>query len=196
MRVLLVYTHPVAESFNAAVRDAALAGLAEAGHETRVIDLYADGFDPVLSRRGRLDYHTPGVNAAPVEKYIALIKWAEAMVYVFPTWNSGFPAMLKGWFDRVWVPGVTFELKKGGLRQFRPLLTNVRTLVAISTCGAPRWMTWLGGHTTRRALLRGVRAQLNPRCRTMWLALYRIDSATQEQRAGFLAEVRARMARL
>jgi putative NADPH-quinone reductase len=193
MRTLLVYTHPVAESFTAAVRDAALAGLGAAGHEVRLIDLYADDFDPRLSRQGRLDYHNPGVNTGPVAAYVEQIQWAEAMVFVFPTWNNGLPAMLKGWFDRVWLPETSFHLKKGGLRQFRPLLTNVRLLAGITTGGAPRWLTWLAGHTARRMLLRGMRAQCHPRCRTLWLALYRIDSATAENRARFLERVRQRM---
>jgi putative NADPH-quinone reductase len=196
MRTLVVYCHPVAESFTAAVRDAALAGLRQAGHEIRLVDLYADDFDPRLTREGRLDYHNPSVNTKPVQKYVDAITWAEAMVYVFPTWNQGFPAMLKGWFDRVWVPDTSFHLKKGGLRQFRPLLTNVKVLVGITTGGAPRWLTWLTGHTARRTLLRGMRAQCHPRCRTMWLALYRIDGASAETRKAYLGRVEARMSAL
>jgi putative NADPH-quinone reductase len=194
MRTLVVYTHPVAESFTAAVRDAALAGLRQAGHEVRLIDLYADEFDPRLSRQGRLEYHDHGVNTHSVQAYVDAIKWAEAMVFVFPTWNQGFPAMLKGWFDRVWLPETSFHLKKGGMRQFRPLLTNVKLMIGITTGGAPRWLTWLSGHTARRSLLRGMRAQCHPRCKTLWLALYRIDSATAGERARFLERVRARMA--
>ena len=143
-----------------------------------------------------LDYHDPARNTLPVRAYVDAIKWAEGLVFVFPTWNQGFPAMLKGWFDRVWVPEFSFHLKKGGIRQFRPLLTNIKLMVGITTGGAPRFIAWITGHTARRALLRGMRAQCHPRCRTMWLALYRIDSATQEDRARFLAQVRTRMARL
>ena len=196
MRILLVYTHPVAESFTAAVRDAALAGLGEAGHEVRLVDLYADDFDPRLTREGRLDYHDPAVNTKPVRRYVDLLQWAEGLVFVFPTWNNGFPAMLKGWFDRVWLPDVTFHLKgeRSGARQFRPLLLNVRLMVGLSTGGAPRFLTWLTGHTAKRSLLRGMRAQCNPRCRTLWMALYRIDTSTDEERKRHLARVRARMA--
>ena len=196
MRVLLVYTHPVAESFTAAVRDAALAGLGEAGHEIRVTDLYAENFNPVLSRQDRLEYHDMAINTRHVADHVANLRWAEALVFVFPTWNNGLPAMLKGWFDRVWVHGVGFVLKKEGIRQFIPNLTNIRLIVGLSTGGAPRLLTWLAGHTARRMLLRGMRAQCHPRCRTLWLALYRIDNATPADRARHLVRVRARMARL
>lgn len=196
MRILLVYTHPVAESFTAAVRDAALAGLARAGHEVRVTDLYAENFDPRLSREDRLAYHDPSINTRLVAKHVADIQWAEGLVFVFPTWNNGLPAMLKGWFDRVWLPEISFHLKKGGARQFVPKLTNIRLMAGITTGGAPRWLTWAVGHTARRMLLRGMRGQCHPTCRTMWLAHYRIDSSTPESRARYLAKVEARMAAL
>jgi len=193
MRILLVYTHPVAESFTAAVRDAALTGLGAAGHEVYVIDLYADDFDPRLSRQGRLEYHNPSLNTRSVEAYVARIKWAEGLVFVFPTWNQGFPAMLKGWFDRVWLPETSFHLQPGQTPQVAPLLTNVKLMVGITTGGAPRWLTWLAGHTARRMLLRGMRTQCHRRCRTLWLAHYRIDSSTPQSRARFLDRVRKRM---
>ncbi len=60
MKVLVVHCHPSPESFTAAVRDRVLKGLAAAGHEARLIDLYAEGFDPVMSRQEREGYHTPG----------------------------------------------------------------------------------------------------------------------------------------
>ena len=195
MRILLVYCHPVAESFTAAVRDAALAGLAEAKHEVRVTDLYAENFNPVMSREDRLDYHDTAINTRHVADHVANLRWAEGLVFVFPTWNSGPPAMLKGWFDRVWCHGVGFVLKEGGVRQFIPNLTNIRLFVALSTAGAPRLLTWLSGHTARRMLLRGMRTQCHPRCKTLWMALYRIDSSTQEQRTAHLRRVRRRMAR-
>lgn len=196
MRILLVYTHPVAESFTAAVRDAALAGLAEAGHEVRVTDLYAENFNPVMSREDRLEYHDMTINTRHVADHVANLRWAEGLVFVFPTWNNGLPAMLKGWFDRVWVHGVGFTLKKGGVSQFIPNLTNIRLMVGLSTGGAPRLLTWLSGHTARRSLLRGMRAQCHARCKTIWMAHYRIDSSTPDSRAEHLARVRARMARV
>jgi putative NADPH-quinone reductase len=194
MRLLLVYCHPVAESFTAAVRDAALAGLREAGHEVRVTDLYAENFNPVMSRQDRLEYHNMEINTRHVADHVANLRWAEGLVFVFPTWNSSLPAMLKGWFDRVWVHGVGFVLKQGGVRQFVPNLTNIRLIVGLSSGGAPRLLTWLGGHTARRMLLRGMRAQCHARCKTIWIALYRIDSSTPEERQQHLERVRARMA--
>jgi len=101
MRALVVYCHPVAESFNAAVRDAVVRGLERAGHEVDLIDLYGEGFDALLSREERLAYHTPGENTRHIAGHLARVKQADALVFVAPTWWYGPPAMLKGWLDRV-----------------------------------------------------------------------------------------------
>ncbi|MEO8135214.1 MAG: NAD(P)H-dependent oxidoreductase, partial [Betaproteobacteria bacterium] len=97
MRCLLVYSHPVERSYCAALRDRAVKALVAAGHEVRVLDLYAENFDPVMSRQERIDYHTPAVNEQPVASHLRLVKWAQALIFVYPTWWYGLPAMLKGW---------------------------------------------------------------------------------------------------
>ncbi len=195
MRVLVVYCHPVAESFNAAVRDAVLRGLARAGHEIDLIDLYAENFDPVMSRQERLDYHTPGLNVAPVADHLARVKTAQGLVIVSPTWWYGPPAMLKGWLDRVFVPFETFGMPK----PFRPLerrLTNIRTLAAVSTLGSP-WYWWLWvGRPGKRIIMEGLGGIIHPRARRIWLGLHSMDSASDRKRAAFLARVEARFARL
>ncbi|MGL4976248.1 MAG: NAD(P)H-dependent oxidoreductase, partial [Bosea sp. (in: a-proteobacteria)] len=114
MRALVVYCHPVPESFTAAVRDRVLAGLAKAGHETKLLDLYAMEFNPVLGAQERRDYHTPGLNEEPVAEHLEALKWCEMLIFVYPTWWYGLPAMLKGWLDRVWVPHATFKIPEPG----------------------------------------------------------------------------------
>ena len=102
MRVLPVVCHPDPESFTAAVRAAVGRGLARDGHEVRVADLYAEGFDPVLRRDERRGYHTAGTNELPVAAELERLRWAEALVFVYPTCWYAQPAMLKGWLERVW----------------------------------------------------------------------------------------------
>lgn len=195
MRVLVIYCHPVAESFNAAVRDAAIRGLERGGHEVDLIDLYACGFDAVMGREERLAYHTPGENARPVADHLARVKRAEAIVFVAPTWWYGPPALLKGWLDRVLVPFETFGMPQ----PFRPLerrLTNIRVLAAVSTLGAPwYWWRWVG-QPGRRILLEGLGGIIHPRARKLWLALHSMDSASAAKRTRFLARVETRFAAL
>ena len=190
MRVLLVYCHPVETSFCAAMRDAVLRGLADR-HSVTVLDLYGQGFNPVLCRQERLDYHDITKNQALVADHIALIQAAEAMVFVYPTWWYGLPAMLKGWFERVWVPGVTFTMPKVG-KPIGPLMTHVRHCAIVTSYGAPWWWIMLVGDPGVRTISRGLRALLNRRCKTFKLAHYLMDSSTPASRTAHLAKIEAR----
>ena len=115
MRVLVVYCHPVPDSFCAAVRDAAMAAIRAKGGEVRLIDLYAERFDPVMPAEERRTYNDGAPADPALEPHIEQLQWAEAILFVYPTWWYGLPAMLKGWFDRVWAKDVAFAL--AGRRQ-------------------------------------------------------------------------------
>ncbi|GLK70697.1 NAD(P)H-dependent oxidoreductase [Ancylobacter dichloromethanicus] len=195
MRALVVYCHPVAESFTAGVRDAVLRGLRAAGHEVDLIDLHAEGFDPVMGRDERLGYHEPGINVLPVAGYLERVKRAEALIFVAPTWWYGPPAMLKGWLDRVLVPHETFGMPQPN-RPLERRLTNIRVLAAVTSLGSP-WYWWLWiGQPGRRILLDGIGGIIHPRAKKLWLALHSMDSASASSRATFLSRVEARFSRL
>ncbi|TWI82348.1 flavodoxin-like protein [Roseibium hamelinense] len=110
MNVLVVYCHPCPESFNATIRDIVLETLRSSGHSVRLLDLYEMGFDPVMNAKERRSYHDSDKNTEPVRLHVEAIKWCDGLVFVYPTWWFGLPAMLKGWLDRVWVPHATFEM--------------------------------------------------------------------------------------
>lgn len=192
MRALVVYCHPRAESFTAAVRDVVLQRLGRRGAEVRVCDLYARGFDPVLSARALEDYEDPTRNRAGLEPEIADLQWCDTLIFVYPTWWYGMPALLKGWLDRVLVPGVAFEMPLPG-QAIRPGLGHIARLGVFTTCGASWWLTrWIGA-PGRRTLLRGLRILCSPRCRTGFAALYLMDSASPEARKRHLTRVGARL---
>lgn len=136
MRVLYLYCHPVPESFHGALRGVALAALHEAGHKIDLLDLYAEGFDPVLSAEARRRYHDEGRNQIGLEPYVTRLRRAEALILQFPVWCFGPPAMLKGYLDRVFMPGVAFDLSTPA--RARPLLQHIRKVAGIATYGRPR----------------------------------------------------------
>ncbi len=195
MRVLVVHCHPVPDSFGAAMRDAALAGLAEAGHEVRLVDLYAERFRPEMTEAERRRYHDAGLNEAGVEAHIGHLRWAEALVFVYPTWWYGLPAMLKGWLDRVLVPHVAF-LMPDETHGIRGNLGNIRRMVVVTSCGASWWLSKLVGEPGRRTLTRGLRAICHRFCRTRYLALYRMDTAPEPARRAHLERIRRTLAAL
>ena len=147
MRVLVLYAHPVPESFGAAIHETVVASLKAAGHEVDDCDLYAEGFDPVLSREERRGYHDTASNTLPVAAYVERVKRAEALVLCFPVWNFGYPAILKGFLDRVFLPGVSFEMVDG---KAQPALHNIRRLVAVTSYGGSRWRASLRCSGMRR----------------------------------------------
>lgn len=195
MRILVVYCHPCEESFNAAIRHAAFAALHEAGHEACLLDLYASGFQPVLTADERRAYHTPGDNERGIEEHLAHLRWCEGLIFVYPTWWYGPPAMLKGWLDRVWVPYATFGMPEKN-KPITRVLTNIRLIGAISTLGSPKWWWWIMGVPGRRTLLTGLSVLCAPRCKTFWLGLHEMDNQSHEYRSRFIDQVRRKMQQL
>jgi putative NADPH-quinone reductase len=189
MRALVVYCHPMPDSFTAAVRVRVEEKLASRGAEIRVHDLYAQGFDPVLSAAEWAGYLDEETNRAPVAQQVADVGWCDTLIFVYPTWWYGLPALLKGWLDRVLLPGVAFEMPRAEGETIRPGLTHVTRLAVFTTCGASWLLTrWIGA-PGRRTLLRGVRLLCARRCRTAFAALYLMDSATASARARHLDRV-------
>ena len=191
MNTLVVYCHPDPASFTAAVRDVAVTTLRARGHEVRVRDLYADGFDPRVSAEERRTHGEVGPHDS-VSGYAAELRWCEHLLLVYPTWWSGQPAMLKGWIDRVWVRGVAWELPAGATR-VHARLKNVRRLTAITTHGSSKLVNALEGEAGKRTVTRSMRSLCHPLARTRWIALYGMDTATAQERQQFLARIARRM---
>ncbi|MGI3899579.1 MAG: NAD(P)H-dependent oxidoreductase [Janthinobacterium lividum] len=193
MHVLYVYCHPLPESFHAGIRAEALAGLAEGGHTVDLLDLYAEGFDPVLSAEERRHYHDTTLNRRGLESYVERLQAAEVLVLQFPTWTFGPPALLKGFFDRLLMPGVAFDLSDP--KRVRPLLTGVKRVVGVITYGRPFHMVWWMANPSKKIVTRYIR-WLTGGARADVHALYHLNVASDAVREGFKARVRKAMARL
>lgn len=91
-----------------------ITSLRSGGHEIDDCDLYAESFSPVMSEQERVQYHNVELNRAPIAAYADRLLAAEPLVLVYPVWNEGFPAILKGFFNRVFIPGVSFKIGPDG----------------------------------------------------------------------------------
>lgn len=194
MRVLVIFCHPSPGSFNAALHQRVLEALRARGHEVDDCDLYAEGFDPVLRADHLATYHDVPANRAPVQRYVERLQRAEALVFVFPVWNFGLPAMLKGFFDRVLLPGVSFDMSDP--RRIRPGLTHLRQVVGVATYGAPRWRIWWLGDGPRAIIKRVMRRLTDGRARVEYLPLYHLNVAGRDSCSAFLQRVGAAMGRI
>ena len=192
MHVLMIFAHPREDSLSAALRDAARAALEGAGHTVELRDLYAEGFRAELTGDERGRYHDVDGNLEGIEDHVAALRRAEALVLVHPTWWYGMPAILKGWFDRVWAPGIAFTLGDGAIK---PLLTNIRRIAVVTTYGSPTWLLWYIGRIDRKLIGRGLRRLCARDCKLEWVSLTRMDQRTRAECGAFVDRVRRHFAR-
>ena len=183
-RVLVGHCHPCSQGFIPEAFGRVTASIVAAGAELRVHDLYREGFVPELSAAEHRDHLEPGV-VDDIGHHADDLQWCDTLVFVYPTWWSGQPAMLKGWIDRVWASGVAWDLPDGQNR-LRPRLRNVRHLVAVTSHGSSKLVNALQGEGGKRTLFRSLRTMCHPLVRTHWLAFYGIDTAPDHRRARFL----------
>ena len=191
MRTLIVYCHPNPQSFSAALFTAAQKTLASRGHELRCIDLYAERFDPVLSLSERIDYlPNPKAIEAKVQAHVDALRWCEHILFVFPVWFYGPPAMLKGWLERVWLPGVAFLPPPHKGKTALAGLQHIQRLTVITHGGSPWWWLKLIGDPCKRLFTRGLRAIMAKNCRSTYLQLHNMNNVSRAECEVFMNKVR------
>ena len=178
MHILLVFCHPAPESFQRTIQERLAERLQQQGHVVRTLDLYADGFDPVLDVEGwrahRRNEAYPGGPSAHIEA----LRKSGGLIFVYPTWWYGLPAMLKGWLDRVWQPGVAFDIEGGAFKTHA--LEGVKRFAVVTTHGSPGWfIERVVGDPVRRQLVRGLALQFARGVRTCWRPIYDVDNRSE-----------------
>ena len=130
MKTTIIYAHPWKGSFNKAILDEA----AEAAGDCYVIDLYKDGFDPVMSEKD-LELYSEGKSADPqVEKYNEILDDTNRIVFIFPIWWYDMPAIMRGFLDKVMLKGSAYYSDEAGLHAVRNIKeTYIFTTSSTST---------------------------------------------------------------
>lgn len=132
MHVMVTIDHPWKESFNHEIMQQVIDTLEQSDHTVDVLDLHDEDFDPVM-RVEELAVYTRGEVLDPkVRDYQQRIKRADHLIYIFPIWWEVMPALLKGFFDKVFLPGFAFDEA-----DFTPRLTHIKSGTVITTMGAP-----------------------------------------------------------
>ncbi len=151
-KILLILGHPFKKSFCGALADAYQKGASEAGHTVESVHLASLDFDPIL-KSGYTEEQTLEPDLANVQ---ALITWADHLVFVYPTWWGGLPALLKGFIDRVFLPGFAFKYRENSLRWDR-LLTGKSAHLLVTMDSPPWYYRWVsrmpGHHQMKRTIL-------------------------------------------
>ena len=187
MHILVVYAHPLETSFIAALHLRAVETLRAAGHGVDDLDLYAERFDPVMSREQFAHYVDTRVNTREVEPYVKRLQAAEALVLVFPVWFDGLPAMMQGYFQRVFLPGVAMRIDEAGL--FHPNLWNLKRMAAVCTYGEDRRAVAAKNNPVQRFVHDNIGALIDPKGRFEYLAHYDMNFSNAARRAAFMKRI-------
>ena len=195
MLIQVVHSHPLTDSFNHALFRIIVDQL-EQRHQVIATDLDRERFSPVMTEAERRSYFQPPYAGDEVAPLTRQLREADGIIFCFPHWWFSMPAMLKGYFDRVWAPGTAFTHDLNGGR-IKPLLTNIQLFGVVTTYGSPWWLTRIVMQDPgRKVLLRALKPMCGPKVRSFYLAHYDMDRSTPASRQAFAERVRGTIAGL
>jgi len=193
MKYLVVVAHPVEQSLAHQCARAVVEVLEQAGHEVDLLDLYAHGFDPVLTADGLRAFRS-GAHSEAIRNMHTLVQETQALVLCYPTWWHGPPAILKGFLEQVFVPGVGYSLAEGRLQ---PLLLKLSRIEVLTSYNSPWWLVRLVNLSAdRSAIVRGIRLACAPSAAVKWHAIYRMARKDRAQVLDHVHNLRSYFRRL
>ncbi|HEY6980932.1 NAD(P)H-dependent oxidoreductase [Reyranella sp.] len=196
MRIQVVHCHPLTDSYDHALFRVIVETLAASGHSVVATDLYREDFHPAMTESERRSYMGNDYDLRAVAAYATTLKQMEGLILCFPHWWFSMPAMLKGWVDRVWGPGIAFTYDSGDAH-LRPALHNIKLFGVVTSYGSPWWIVHLfAGNAGYKVLMRGMKPLCARNARSFYLAHYDMDHSTVRSREAFLDKVRATVSRL
>ena len=216
MKILLVWTHPVPESYNAALRDSVLEALSTLDDtEVELLDLYTSGFDPkapeipieaasdpaasdptadtavsaTAPSASEASNPSPAISSPIIVEHRAMLQSADALVFVYPTWWDALPAMLKAWLEHLLPHAPDTDRAQEAAKEITGHITDI---VVVTTHGSSRRVNFVQGRAGRLLLLKSLRSLCHHSCRTRWISLYSIDRSSHQKRQSFLTQAATR----
>ncbi|MBY7901165.1 NAD(P)H-dependent oxidoreductase [Vibrio fluvialis] len=154
-----------------------------------LLNLYESKFSPTLTVHERQSNYQPNFDDSLLEQEILQLKQAESLVLVFPTWWFGFPAILKGWFDRVWSPGYAYN-HASDLGAITPCLDNLKEVKVITTLGSPWWVDkFVLLQPVKRVLKIALLGACTKGCKFEMLSFYKSKSASTPRVKSFVQKI-------
>jgi len=192
MKVVIVFNHPYAGSYCNAILEAVQTGLRKGNHETDVIHLDRDGFDPVMRAADLKAFRDQCPVDPQVLAYTKRMAEADHLVFIFPIWWELMPALTKGFIDKVIFPGSAYGYTNQSNTRMQPLWTQIKGVTMITTMNTPGFLyRGIFGNAIQRAFLRGTFWKIGYKNRK-WISFNRVKMVTKEQRAKWLERLEAR----
>ena len=181
MKCLIVTTHPLNDSLCKLLGKHVESKLIQMGHEVTIEDLYAESFEPALTAPERKSYYAESYDSSSMTEQVSRLQDAEALVLLFPTWWFGFPAMLKGWFDRVWGPGIAYD-HATDFGPIKPRLDNLKKVLVVTTLGSPWWVDRLVlWQPVKRIMKLALLGACTKKSKLQFLSLYNSEKLNEQK---------------
>lgn len=191
MNCLVVVAHPLENSLCRYFADQTIMHLKAKGHEVTVKDLYQESFEPALTSQERQSYYQKTFDTSGLSDDITELEEADCLVLIFPTWWFGFPAILKGWFDRVWAPGHAYN-HASDLGAITPCLSKLKDVKVITTLGSPWWVdTFIVWKPVYRILRIALLGTCTKGCKFKMLSFYSSENVTQSRVERFISKMKS-----
>ena len=194
-KALLVIAHPVKTSLTHLFAELVSTTLQSRGIAVDWLDLYEEKFVPALTNAERSNYYTADPELTLIGDYAQRLQCADTLILVFPTWWFGLPAILKGWIDRTFAPSIAYDHAKD-LSSIKPRLTNLKSVLVITTLGSPSWVDWLVmRRPVRRVLKTAIFGICAPQAKFAMLSLYSAEKLELPQIDLFKSKILKAIAR-
>ena len=194
MKCLIVTTHPLNDSLCKLLGKQVKNKLVQMGHEVTIEDLYAENFEPALTAPERKSYYGESYDSSNIAEQVSRLQDAEALVLLFPTWWFGFPAMLKGWFDRVWGPGIAYD-HASDFGPIKPRLDNLRRVLVVTTLGSPWWVDRLiMWQPVKRIMKFALLGACTKKSKLQFLSLYNSEKLNEQRIVAFKNKIEKTLA--
>lgn len=190
MNCLVVIAHPIENSLCKYLAQQTINHLESRGYQLTIKDLYASNFDPVLNQDERASYYSDKFDDTQLAEEIETLKQAESLVLIFPTWWFSFPAILKGWFDRVWAPGHVYD-HASDLGPLKARLTNLKEMKVVTTLGSPWWVDYfILRKPVKRVLKMALMGTCTKKCKFQMLSLYKSEKVEKARLEKFVRKIK------
>ena len=191
MKCLVVVAHPLNNSLCFHLAEETIKHMENKGYQVTIKDLYKENFNPVLTKDERNSYYEKQFDLSQLKDDIIQLEEAQSLVLIFPTWWFSFPAILKGWFDRVWAPGYAYN-HASDLGAITPCLLNLKEVKVVTTLGAPWWVDFF---VLRKPVSKVLKFALlgacTKNCKFQMLSLYNSESLTEVKISNFIKKIKA-----
>lgn len=196
MKCLVVIAHPVKNSLCQTLAEKTVSTLLSNGHQVTVRDLYKLEFSSELTCEERKSYYSSTFDQKNLKNEINDLLEAEALILVFPTWWFNFPALLKGWFDRVWAPGIAYD-HANDLGAITSKLNNLKHTVAITSLGSPWWVDkFIMRQPVKKILKMALLGTCAPKSTFRILSIYNAEKLNDVKVSKFLGKIEKNLLKL